>query len=147
MAISLMTWKPDTCDCEIEESHNPADSSYGVKFSKIFSKCPEHQSVSDNDIYDIVYANSDSEQKRKNQLEGHLLETEALGLSEEVTQEDGSKIRQFKSGIKYEWSFTGEGANRILDVTMRGISMNAAALSAINVFAASKFGSNRVSIK
>lgn len=146
MAISLMTWTPDTCACKIEESHNPSDSEYGVKFSKVLSKCSDHQSLPDSAIYSTIYANSDSEQKRKNGMHGYLLETSDLGLSEEVVDDDGVTSRRFKPGITYEWSFTGTGSNRVLDINMKGASISLSAKNDITSFLTTKFGSDKVTL-
>ena len=144
MVISLMTWKPDTCGCVIEESHNPSDSNYGVKFSKVISKCSDHENLPDSAIYDTVYTNSDSDQKRKNLLEKFLIETDALGVSEEVLQDDGTPMRQFKKGITYTWNFTGKGNSRILNVALSGVTLGDPVKATINTFLSSTFGSGKV---
>ena len=144
MTISLMTWKPDTCDCVLEESHDPSDSSYGVKFSRVISKCSSHEDLPDNAIYGAVYSNSNSDQKRKNLLEKFLIETDSLGVSEEVLQDDGTTMRQFKKGITYTWNFTGKGNSRILNVSLSGVTLGNPVKATINTFLSSTFGSGKV---
>lgn len=120
MPIKLQTWKPDTCDCVIEQTHDPSDPRYGVVFSKFIEKCLVHQALSDEDAYGKIYEDFDSEQKCKNMLYGELLENTTLDLSELVQKEDTS-FTKLKPGIFYKWQFDKD---RRLIVNIMGISLS-----------------------
>lgn len=147
MAISFMTWEPDTCGCAIQESQEQGNSDYGVKFSKVLTKCPVHETVLDLELYEVLMTNSDSEQKRKNRLEGYLLTDKSLGLSESFEQEDGTMSRRFIKGVKYEWNFQGVGTARILNINMTGIILDSNIRNTIVAFVTSNFGENKVVIE
>jgi len=141
MAIQVQTWKPDTCGCVFEETHDPSDANYGVKFSKVVTKCLVHQLVADANLYDEVYANPGSEQKRKNKIDAYLLTSGALGLSETVINRDGEAVVQYKSGISYNWYFD---ANRVLNVTISGITLSNNLKNTIRSFCDATFGVGKV---
>ena len=146
MAISFMNWHPDTCNCIIEQTHDPVNPAYGVQFSKVVKKCLIHEAVPDNQLNDVIYANADSDQKRKNILESYILETAALGLSNTTLNPDGSTIRIWKSGVTYKWSFTGTGENRVLNVEITGINLSSSIKNAIQNWCDSTFGMAKVKI-
>lgn len=108
----MRTWSPDTCGCTVEEIYNGTDI---VGMGEVIKKCAAHATVPDNELYGVLYTNPDSEQKRKNLLYKHLVETE----TGKDLPEGG---RGLADGVKYNWSFTGKGKNRILEVFVDGIT-------------------------
>lgn len=61
--MQLKNWRPDTCECKIEEQvHDNGDCS----FSKVLRKCEAHQFIPDNKLYSVIMSSPNSEQKRKN---------------------------------------------------------------------------------
>ena len=106
----MKTWKPDTCECLVEEIYNCAEIVGG---GQVLKKCIVHQGVADDELYGILYSNPDGENKRKNQVLNILLGYEAikdLGLEEAKTNDDGSDGGLgLKNGLEYDWSFTGTG--------------------------------------
>jgi len=146
MAIRTQNWHPDTCDCIIEQTHDPDNPAYGVQFSKVIQKCISHQNIADDQINNIVYANVDSEQKRKNGLYRKLLEDDALALFEIVKNPDGTSVRQLKSGIGYNWSFQGLDDKRVLSISITGVALSVPVKNAIKAYCDTTFGVGKVVI-
>lgn len=137
MAISKQIWRPDTCGCVIEELHDPSNPAFGVQFSAVINKCPAHATVADADVWGVVYANPDGENKRKNLLHKALLETSSLNLS--VLAADGTF--QWKPGTTFNWSYN---ANRVLEVSISGTNLTTAQRNTVNNFCTTQFGANKV---
>lgn len=143
----MKTWKPDTCECEVEEIYSGTDIVGG---GQVLKKCPIHASVSDNELYGVLYSNPDGENKRKNRMLRILLgheEIKNLGLEEAKKNPDGSNAGLgLKEGIQYKWSFTGTGKDRILQVDIAGGNLSQAQKSMIKGVCDLKFGVNKVDI-
>jgi len=146
MNITYQNWSPDTCGCKVEEKWDKDDPQAGVSFNKVITKCSAHTSVADEDLFGVLYANSDGENKRKNQVRKLLTEDVGLALGELKTNTDGSTYLDFKNGIDLEWSFTGTGVDRVLTISVKGITLNATKRNAINSFCTTKFGVGKVEI-
>lgn len=123
--MKLQIWSPDTCKCKVEEQWDPDKLNTPFTMTQVLKKCAEHITVSDSELYGVIYANTDSEQKRKNLIEKQLLENESFGIAEEKKNPDGSSYKVFKDGITYNWSFVGEGKDRILNVEVKGVDFTA----------------------
>jgi len=143
----MKTWKPDTCECEVEEVYVGTAIIGG---GAVLKKCVAHQSVPDADLYGVLYANPDGENKRKNQVYRVLLGLESvkgLGLEETKVNEDGSDGGVgFKKGVNYAWSFTGTGKDRVLQVDVKGATLSALQKAAIKTFGDTAFGLGRVEV-
>ena len=141
----MKTWKPDTCECLIEEIYNGTEIVGG---GKVLKKCSAHQLVSDNELYGVLYSNPDGENKRKNQMLRILLGYESvkgLGLEEAKTNPDGSNAGiGLKQGVEYLWSFGGEGKERVLKVEVKGVSLTLSQKIAIKNLCDTKFGIGKV---
>lgn len=142
--ISTQNWTPDTCECTIEEKHNPSDQNYKIQFSKVIKKCSVHQSISDEELYGILYDNPDGENKRKNLIHKLLLEDDTLQLSEEKTKPNGEKYKDFKQGISYNWSFNGNGKDRVLVVEVKGVNLKQSDKDKIKTY--HNFGQGKVEV-
>ena len=94
----MKTWQPDTCECLVEEVYEGTTIKGG---GQVLRKCPAHLTVPDDQLYGVLYANPDGENKRKNQLIRALLGYEgfSLNLHETKTNPDGSTYIDFKSGV------------------------------------------------
>lgn len=141
----MKTWKPDTCDCLIEEIYNGTEIIGG---GQVLKKCIAHQSVPDNELYGVLYSNTDGENKRKNQVIRALLGYDGidLGLQETKINADGSSYIDFKGGINVNWSWVGSGANRVLNIVVNGQSLTTNQKNLIRNFCNTKFGNNKVEI-
>ena len=144
----MKTWKPDTCECEVEEIYNGTEI---VNGGQVLSKCIAHQSVSDTELYGVLYANPDGENKRKNQMLRVLLGYESvkgLGLEETKKNQDGSDAGLgLKEGIEYKWNFEGSGKDRVLQVEIKGANLTKAQKDAIKDLSDTRFGVGKVGIK
>ena len=145
MEVRFKTWKPDTCNCVIEQTHDPQNPAHGVQFSKVIEKCIAHQNVPDDQLNGVIYANSDSDQKRKNLLMKELLGNTALKLSETVTI-DGNTIQRFKTGIDYNWSFQGLDKDRVLNISLTGITLSPTIKAIIQSYCDTTFGVGKINI-
>lgn len=140
----MRTWSPDTCGCKIEEVY---DGTTITGAGQVLNKCPAHADVPDNDLYGVLYANPDGENKRKNQVYAMLIGqdenfTEDLGLSE---ARDG-KV-QLKAGVTYDWLFTGSGKDRVLNVMINGTTLTTQQKTNLASECVTRFGSGKVSVK
>ena len=66
MNITHQNWRPDTCECSIEEEYDRDIPNSEITCSKVIKKCTAHQDIADTDLYGVIYANPDGENKRKN---------------------------------------------------------------------------------
>lgn len=107
----MNSWLPDTCRCRIGEvySPNPNDPENLLCERTFLTRCKDHlDTVNAADVY--------VETKTKNFMEGHLLENLPNHV-ELITATDGSQVKQWKPGVKYEWSFDKD---RNLEVNITG---------------------------
>ena len=144
----MKTWKPDTCECEVEEIYSGTTIIGG---GKVLKKCLAHTIVPDTDLYGVLYSNPDGENKRKNQIHRALLgydgDIGGLNLSEPKTNPDGSDGGLgLKTGIEYLWSFIGTGKDRVIRVELKGITLSPPQKTALRNFCNSKFGTGKVEI-
>src|SRR3990167_10921300 len=102
--IKTTTWRHDTCDCEIEyewdDTLSADDRMHRAK--KINKACAEHANL-DIDKYEHFNAVL-RENRGKNRMLAAILE-EFPQITEEKTNDDGSKYKELKKDHKYEWSF------------------------------------------
>ena len=143
----MKTWKPDTCECEVEEIYNGTQIIGG---GQVIKKCIAHTTVPDVDLYGVLYSNSDGENKRKNQILRILLgyeEVKGLGLEEIKFNDDGSMGGLgLKKGVEYVWSFEGFGKDRVLNVEVKGANLSLPQKNAIKALCDTKFGVGKVEI-
>lgn len=142
----MKTWKPDTCECVVQEVYEGTTIKGG---GQVIKKCTAHSSVADQDLYGVLYSNPDGENKVKNQMYRILLgyeEIKDLGLEEKVVKEDGSEVVEMKKGINYAWSFEGSDYNRKLKVEIKGVSLPKTKKDSIKALADNRFGNGKVEI-
>jgi len=144
--IKTQTWKPDTCECHVEEQYDNSIENAEMTCSKVLKKCSAHIAVADADLFGVLYSNPDGENKRKNLVHKYLLETDSLGLAEDVVQKDGSTIRTLKAGVKYDWSFSGTGKDRVLNAEIKGATLAVGQKNNLKTFCDSTLGVNKVNI-
>ena len=109
-------WRPDTCGCEIEYQWDDSLSQEARihTVSNVVKKCDVHSTTpSKEDHYNKVL----EENQRKNKVYGKLLEIPTATV--DVTQPDGSTIKDLKSTVKFDWSFD---VDRNLMVTLTGLN-------------------------
>lgn len=137
----MTTWYPDTCDCVIQFDDNVVLANGRNKVVQIHNQCPAHSTpdLADKDAaYDITLGDN----QRKNIMHAHIM-NEFPGL----VDDKGEKGRSLKEGINYKFSFEGTGKNRILNIELEGVALNAADRKRIKDLADTNFGNGKVTIK
>lgn len=140
----MKTWRPDTCECVIEELYSGTDIIGG---GQVLKKCVAHNGVADSELYDVIL---NQENRPKNRMLRALLGYESvkgLGLEESKKNADGSDAGLgLKQGVSYSWSFSGSGKNRILHIGVTGATLTDQQKNALKSFADAAFGENKVAI-
>ena len=111
----MKIWKPDTCECVVEEIYNGHEIVGG---GKIIKKCLPHEEVPDEELYGILYSNPDGENKRKNLLRKHLTENYEGTLSERKTDPNGTEVIDFKPDVTFDYEWLGSGKKRVLKLKL-----------------------------
>ena len=106
---STQEFRPDTCGCRFKQVWDRQTGQ--ILEVTCLDACPAHQDIPHSEIWDYVFERPDSEQKRKNLLAKDLMERSALGAG------DGENLRP---GVKFRWSFSGTGRNRVLHYKVEG---------------------------
>jgi ABC-type transporter MlaC component len=149
MAIHVTRWSPDTCDCIIEyewdDSAPPENRQHNL--SNYVRTCTFHQSLAtDSTKYSTVV----DENTRKNHTLGLALDNGPASLFDESndTDNDGNTVtvRTLKRSITFNWSWTGTGASRVLNVTFIGISLTNQQKNTIRNILNNRFGIGKVII-
>src|SRR3990167_1118752 len=126
-------WGPDTCGCKIIETCE--DETSQVLSTRIVLKCADHIDVPDEELYGVLYSNPDGENRMKNEIESTLLghfELKDLGLHEKKFNKDGEgEYIGFKKGLKYLWSFSGKGKDRVFNFEIKGATLSPSQRKAI----------------
>jgi|CXWL01.1.fsa_nt_gi hypothetical protein len=140
----MKTWKPDTCDCHVEEIYDLT----GIKsMGQVLTKCIVHQTVADADLYDVLL---NKENRVKNRVYRILLgyeEIKDLGLEEPKKNQDGTDAGPgLKVGIEYAWNFVGTGANRVLQAEIKGSALTKAKKDELKALCDTKFGLGKVEV-
>lgn len=111
----MRTWKPDTCECHIEEVY---EGNTIVGGGQVLNKCEAHTEVPDDELYGVLYSNPDGENKRKNLVYKHIIETQEGILSERVMNKSGDETLELKPGIEFGWEWQRTGKNRVMKLKL-----------------------------
>ncbi len=144
--ISKQIWKPDTCKCVLEEQYDKDIKDFTITCSQIINKCEDHTDVPDEELYGVIYANPDGENKIKNLVHKTLIEHPDLNFSKRILNKDGTSTLSLKDGIEYEWSFTGKGKSRSLNVKLTGVTLTTKEREIIKTHWKDSFGEEKVNI-
>lgn len=142
----MRTWKPDTCECVIEELYNGTEIIGG---GQVVKKCAAHSTVLDSELYGVLFANPDGENKMKNQIYRTLLgydEIKNLGLEKITKDKEGRDVIGLADGVEYNWSFEGTGKNRILNVEVKGKALTKGQKDSIKALGDQKFGAGKIKV-
>jgi len=134
------TWHPDTCNCIIEQEYDDEDPQpIKMRVRRVVFKCPEHQNLStDSSVFAVV----NDENPRRNNAMRILLDNAPTTIYE--LDQNGMKI--FRSGITVDWSYSGTVPNRVLTLTITGISLSANQRNVIQNRLNERFGISNVVI-
>lgn len=142
----MKTWSPDTCGCCIEEIY---ENNQIVGGGQVIRKCEAHADVPDDELYGVLYANPDGENKMKNHVHRILLghdHPKGFGLHKKSKAKDGTDIIEFKDGVEYAWEFRGKGKNRKLHFQVKGADLTPEQKAEIQSSCHSRFGPGKITI-
>jgi len=122
----MRTLRPDTCECYLELTIVDGEMTDGSPISK----CSVHGGVSDGDIYEVILGETSGENRRKNFIFGQI--TGSMGVELEYEN--------------YLWSFSGEGADRVLEVDGTGMGLTSDQKAELQDYADTAFGSGKVAV-
>lgn len=130
--MTIQRWRPDTCECIVDERVN-GDAPKTLE--RVVKKCEAHSEVPDAELYDVLYAAPDGENRRKNEI--HAWALEQPDLSEATFDAETQKpVRRLKPGQAFNWRFEGKGKRRVLVVSGLRPSADAQPTSGIRAFGA-----------
>lgn len=141
MVIRTTRWRPDTCGCIIEYTWDDSLPQDLVTHTldRITRRCAAHQNlVTDTDVYNVVR----EENPRKNITNQIVLDNSPNTVYDINT--DGTRI--FKKGLVASWTWSGTAPNRLMTVTVSGITLTTNQKSAIQTKLTERFGINNVTI-
>jgi hypothetical protein len=119
--MALQIWRPDTCRCVIEQMHDPTNPAVEIGLSRVIRKCSAHETLTDAEVWETVWAYPSGENRRKNLMRNRIVE---------------------QHGTEPGWLFTGQGKDRVLHLSVPGLSV--AARNALRGFAQQTVKSDRV---
>lgn len=125
-------WSPDTCECIIEYE---ADGN----LTKVVQACDAHKGNSESTVYQTVL----EENPRKNKSFKEILDNAPPGMFD-LDEESGTRI--FKRGITVDFEWTGTAPNRTLKLIVKGITLTANQLNAVQAKLDNKLGAGKVTI-
>ena len=143
--MTINRWSPDTCGCVIDYQWDPALPAElrAHTVYDIVKACADHSALPSNRANH--YAAVLGENVRKNKVLGKLLQDD--DLSEEVMTDNGDVYRKLKNGVKFGWSFSGSGVDRVLKVKLTGSPVQAKHKSDAKNWADAEFGSGKVEVE
>jgi hypothetical protein len=112
MAQQKQRWKPDTCRCVIEQTFDSADYE-GTVVNSVVSACPAHAVMPVAERPAAAVENN----RRKNNVYRRLFEAFQSDMFEQVNGE-----WQLRSGASFTWAYVGDGAARVLQVVITGMT-------------------------
>lgn len=139
--IKTTRWRPDTCDCILEYTWDDTLTPDQITHTldKIVRRCSAHETlVDDTTVYNTVK----EENPRKNITVQLLLDNAPTSVYD--VQVDGS--RTFKKGIEVTWAWTGVSPNRLMTITVIGITLTTNQKNVIQTKLNERFGINNVTI-
>ena len=139
MAIKTTRWSPDTCGCSIDyqwDDSLPQDQ-ITVTPVGVPTKCAVHNVLG---TVPTVFNAVKEENGRKNTTRSLILDNGPSTLFD--TAPDGT--REFKNGIEMSWSWSGTAPNRVITVTVTGITLTNPQKNAIRNILTNRFGAGKV---
>jgi hypothetical protein len=141
MAIKTTRWSPDTCGCVIEYTWDDSlpNDQISTTPSNVITRCSAHTTLANNTaVFNTLF----EENPRKNISFQHILDNAPTTLFDVNT--DGS--RQLKAGMSISWAWTGTAPNRVITLTVKGITLTTNQKNTIQSALNSRFGIGKVVI-
>jgi hypothetical protein len=133
MAIKTTRYSPDTCGCVIEYSWDDSvtEDQRQHTLANYITKCPAHTGLpTDQDRWNAVF----EENPRKNIAHQLILDNGPTALSDLI-----NGTRQIKDGITFNTSWSGTAPDRVLTITVTGISLTQTQKNSIQTFLNNRF--------
>jgi hypothetical protein len=135
MVILKTNWEPDTCSCKVIQSKDTVTNI--TSLDTYSNTCSFHSSISNSSTR---YSTFLAENQRKN----NTLRLALVNLSAQLAGTDPvSGAISLKQGIIFNWSFSGTGETRVLDISFSGITLTAQQKTTLQTFCNTNFGSGK----
>jgi len=137
-----MIWTLDSCspnpanNCQVEVDNN-------FNFIRFIRKCPLHVGLSDDAAgFSVLWnpQNTGENQRGPNNTLAEILDKGPTALYDIAT--DGT--RTFKRGITVDWAWSGTEPNRVLTITVIGITLTTNQRNTVTTFLNNRFGVGKV---
>ena len=144
MVTKTTLWSPDTCGCQFEYTWEDTESedTRVHTFKQVTKECVSHSHLTGNNKRDM-YDSSLEENRRKNGTIGELLDKAAAEFAE--TDPESGAIT-LKKNIDVSWTWSGTAPNRIMTITITGITLTNQRKNQIQNFLNNRFGVGKVII-
>ena len=142
MVIKTTQWAPDTCGCifEYEWDDTVSEDSRTHNFKQVVKECVSHSHLQGNSKRDM-YDSSVEENRRKNGTIQELLERATAEFAQ--TDPQGGAIT-LKNNINVTWTWSGTAPNRVMTLTVIGVTLTNQRKTQIQNFINNKFGTGKV---
>jgi hypothetical protein len=139
MVLNKYIWKSDTCPCVlIQVIDTDTDT---ISLDSYITVCLPHGGTSSDSI---KYVNAITDNQRKNYVYDIAVKTFPSQLTQ-TDPETGSTVP--KTGVKYNWSFSGSGSSRVLTISFTGVTLTTANKSTLQTACNTRFGSGKVVVQ
>jgi hypothetical protein len=142
MTIRTTRYSPDTCDCIIEYTWDDTipEDSIVLTLDQVKTRCAAHAGMANNtDVYTTVT----EENSRKNLAHRNLLDN-GPNIIYDIDASSGTRV--FKKGIRISWNWTGTVPNRMLTITLTGITLTTNQRNNAQTALNTRFGVGRVTL-
>ena len=140
MTTKITRFSPDTCECVIEYSWDSesTEANRTHTLSNYVNKCSAHQGLAtDQDRWNAVF----EENPRKNIARKLLLDNAPTAVFDIIYGN-----REFKSGISFNFSWSGTAPNRTLTISLTGVTLTNQQRNTIQNALNNRFGNGVVTI-
>lgn len=139
MTIQTTRWSPDTCPCIIEYQWDDTqtESTRTHTIANVINKCAAHNTTADNNAHWNILMD---ENPRKNTTLGLALSN----LTSDIATTDAGGSLVLKSGITFNWSWTGTSPNRVLNISFTGVTLTTAKKNNLQTALNNQFGTGKV---
>lgn len=135
-----MIWTLDTCGFDDTNQNCQAEIDPGWIFVRWIRRCPTHVLLSD----DLATFNQIHEENTRGS--SNAFWTMLQNAPAALFDTDSGGTRTFKRGITVSWSWIGTFPNRILNITISGITLTTTQQNTIRNAVNNRFGSGKVNI-
>jgi hypothetical protein len=125
-------WSPDTCQCVIEYN---AD----LSLNRIVNACVAHQGGTESTVYSTVL----EENPRKNRSLKEIIDNAPASMFD-IDADSGTRV--FKKGISIDFQWQGVAPDRTLTLTVKGITLTANQINAVQNKLDTRFGAGKVTV-